>query len=108
MNIIAMAFVSLGYAVFYWAANQIKHWNRSVYDTEAATMKILLGFPVDKNYETIHQIPFPFSTDTGGTMPSSNAGGNGLNPNFPGGPGATIPTPSIPGAAPSGGGFQPA
>lgn len=100
MNVIAMAFIALGYAVFYWGADQIKQWNRSVQDTEAATFKLLAGFPMGLDYQTIHPIPFVFNggSGTGGNTPSSNSGGNGaqLNPNFPGNPGSTIPTPGIP------------
>ena len=108
MNIIAMAFISAGYVLFYWGADQIKHWNRTVTDTEAATLKILAGFPVEKEYETIHKIPFPYESPSGGTTPSGNTkpksnGGSGLSPNYPGGPGGTIPTPGIPG-----GGYIPA
>lgn len=110
MNLIAMAFISLGYAAFYWGANQIKHWNRSVTDTEAATFKLLMGFPMPSDYQTIHSIPFPFSSDastSSGTRGNTqtlpgNSGGNGaqLSPNYPGGS-ATIPNPGIP----SGGGI---
>lgn len=103
MNIIAMAFIAVGYAVFYWGANQIKHWNRSVTDTEAATMKLLMGFPMGSDYETIHSIPFPFQDSTGDstTSPGNSGtgnqnGGTNLNPMFPGPPTATIPTPGIP------------
>lgn len=111
MNIIAMAFVSIGYVVFYWGANQIKHWNRSVTDTEAATMKLLFGFPMDADYKTIHDIPFPYTA--GSTAPASsdsstskgpkptlpgNDGAN-LSPKYPGGSGSTIPTPTIPGVS---------
>lgn len=104
-----MAFIAAGYAAFYWGANQIKHWNRSVTDTEAATMKLLFGFPMGADYQTIHPIPFPYkaATTSSSTTPSGNSnfnpltpggsGGANLNPNFPGGPGATIPTPKIPG-----------
>lgn len=110
MNLIAMAFIAVGYAAFYWGANQIKHWNRSVTDTEAATFKLLMGFPMGTDYQTIHPIPFPFSSSngSGGTGPSTGSGtknGNTapLNPNYPGGPNGTIPTPSIPGNPTSGG-----
>src|SRR6185369_10900191 len=98
MNIIAMAFVAIGYAVFYWAANQIKHWNRSVTDTEAATMKLLFGFPMDSDYQTIHPIPFPFQSPNGSTAADTTSppsigntgkknGGAQLSPNYPGGSG---------------------
>jgi len=104
MNIIAMAFISVGYAVFYWGANQIKHWNRSVTNTEAATLKLLFGFPMDSDYQTIHAIPFPFQTTNGATTSPPSSGGVGkknggaqLSPNYPGGSNGTIPTPSIPG-----------
>lgn len=107
MNLIAVAFIALGYSAFYWAANQIKHWNRSVTDTEAATFKLLMGFPMGTDYQTIHAIPFPFQPTTTGAPAASNGtsgstggtggtGNGGLSPNYPGGSG-TIPTPGIPG-----------
>lgn len=112
MNIIAMAFISLGYALFYWGANELVHWNKSVVDTEAATMKLLFGFPMDASYQTLHPVPFPYQPAD--TASANNGGANssptpvppgagidpkngGLNPNFPGGPNSTIPTPHIPG-----------
>lgn len=114
MNIIAMAFIAIGYALFYWGANEIKHWNKSVQDTEAATFKLLVGFPMPSDYKSIHSVPFVF-TDPSATTPSTpgtspnpgtsidpskpSAPQNGLSPNFPGGPGATIPTPGIPGVS---------
>jgi hypothetical protein len=105
VNIIAMAFISVGYALFYWGSNQIKHWNRSVTDTEAATMKLIFGFPMDTDYQTIHPIPFPFQASTSSRnkgTPADTGSGNGganLSPTFPGGPNATIPTPKIPGVS---------
>lgn len=112
MNLLAMAFIALGYTVFYWSANQIKHWNRSVTDTEAATFKLLAGFPMDSDYQTIHAIPFPYTDPNPPSAPNSkpetnpgtsidpripSAPQNKLSPTYPGGPGGTIPTPTIPG-----------
>lgn len=108
MNIIAMAFIAIGYALFYWGANEIKHWNKSVQDTEAATFKLLVGFPMTADYQTLHSVPFTFTDPstaaptTGGTGTSGGSKApsqGGLSPNFPGGPGATIPTPGIPGVS---------
>lgn len=105
MNLIAMAFIALGYSAFYWSSNQIKHWNRSVTDTDAATFKLLMGFPMGSDYQTIHAIPFPFKSATtgapvastpGNTGGTGSTGSGGLSPNYPGGSNS-IPTPGIPG-----------
>lgn len=107
MNIIAMAFISVGYVLFYWGANELVHWNRSVDNTEAATLKLLFGFPIESSYQTLHSVPFPFketTTSSATTTPSGSnldpmkpGSGAQLSPTFPGGPGGTIPTPKIPG-----------
>lgn len=97
MNIIAMAFISVGYVLFYWGANELVHWNKSVDNTEAATLKLLFGFPIDANYQTLHSVPFPFQAPaSSGTTPATNNGGANLSPTYPGGPGGTIPTPQVP------------
>lgn len=100
MILIALAFISVGYPVIYWGANNLKHWNRSVQDTNAASMKMLFGLSAGKDEQSIHAVPFPYKAPTtGGTTPSSNTppstGNNGgLSPNYPGGSG-TIPTPPV-------------
>lgn len=115
--LLPIAFIALGYPLLYWGANQIKHWNRSIDTTEAAPLSLLYGVgsvealrKADKL--PIHSVPFPYKppppkTD-GGSQPASTGGtgsgnGNGaqLSPNFPGGPGSTIPTPPV-----GGGGIQ--
>lgn len=113
MIFVAMAFIAVGYPLAYWGANQIVHWNKSVTDTEAATLALLFGLPMPPDYKTLHEIPFPYKamdSSSGGTTPSSNSGGTGsnnggagLSPNYPGGSG-TIPTPGIPGTVPPSGG----
>jgi hypothetical protein len=109
MILIALAFISLGYPLVYWGAGNLKHWNRSIKDTEAAPLSLLLGVADSQKLRKadklpIHPIPFPYkaTTPTSGPKPSgdtgSNPGGNsgGLSPNYPGGSTGTIPSPSIP------------
>jgi len=110
--ILPLVFIALGYPLAYWGANQLKHWNRSIKDTEAAPLSLLYGVSTaDALRKTdklpIHPVPFPYTAkSTGGPQPSSsgsggssgsNNNGNGaqLSPNYPGGPGGTIPTPPV-------------
>jgi hypothetical protein len=112
--ILPLAFIALGYPLAYWGANQLKHWNRSIQTTEAAPMALLFAVQSAQALRAtdkipIHPVPFPYTPPTtGGAQPSSNPSGGtpggssgnngGLSPNYPGGPGSTIPTPSIPGS----------
>lgn len=125
MRLTPLIFISVGYPLMYWGANNIKHWNRSIKTTEAAPMALLFGVSTPEQLNKagslpIHPVPFPYeSTSTGGTQPSSNSsggtGGNsngnsgGLSPNYPGGPNGTIPNPPIPGqpSGSNGGGWKP-
>lgn len=109
MFIIAMAFISLGYTLGYWGGANIKHWNRSVTDTEAVPLKMLFGFDMGKT-SSLHPIPFPYNAPAASTPDGSNASKSpkpltpgasgyppgGLSPNYPGAPGSTIPNPTIP------------
>lgn len=116
MNIIAYAFIALGYTLAYWGANNIKHWDRSVQNTEAAPMTLLFGFPAKQDTVPIHPIPFPFtskkaaSTGTGDPLnpgypvpykpkPTTPPANGGLSPTYPGAPGSTIPTPPVRGTS---------
>lgn len=116
MNIIAYAFIALGYTIMYWGANNIKHWDRSVQTTEAAPLSLLFGFPANKDTVPIHPIPFPYTSPnasaappaSGGTTPPKAGPGSqfprnqlpsNLSPNYPGAPGSTIPTPPVGGGS---------
>lgn len=109
--IVAFAFIALGYPILYWGANQLKHWDRSIQQTDAAPLSLLFGVATPQSLKAAdklpsHPVPFPYTPPkkaTGDAQPSSNGsssgtpGGAQLSPNFPGGSGSTIPTPPVPG-----------
>lgn len=108
MNIIAVALLALGYTLFYWGANNIFQWDKSVSTTQAATMSVLFGLAGSASDRPLHPIPFPYTaaTNLNGTDTASTSGDVTGTANTPqtGGfgnpalsPGFTSPQANVPG-----------
>lgn len=107
---LAFAFIALGYPIMYWGANQLKHWDRSIQQTDAAPLALLFGVSTPEQLSKAdmlpsHSVPFPYTAkqSSSGSAPSGPSsgtpGGAQLSPNFPGGTGSTIPTPPVGGTS---------